>query len=361
MGIEELGKAKILLIDEDEKRLADLEGKLREAGVSQTVAIRQSGQATEAFMDVQPDLVMIGLSRSLPDGAALVNQFRSSDRAGARIVPVILITSETGAAASQAMRVGSDDFIEMGVETPELIENIRSIVAGHRLYRKVNLERSHLEDTVRLRTAELHSARRQVLDRLAIAAEYRDDQTGEHTRRVGQLSERIARALGKNDSYSEAIAAAALLHDVGKIGIPDRILLKPGPLDPDEWEIMKTHPTIGASILSDCDEPVMQMACEIALTHHERWDGRGYPTGLRGLEIPLAGRIVSVADSYDAMTSERPYKAAKSHEWAMAELEAMAGKQFDPALVQAFAASWEAGPILSDRCVVEVEQLELAL
>jgi len=199
--------------------------------------------------------------------------------------------------------------------------------------------------------AELQAARREVLDRLALAAEYRDDQTGGHTKRVGFLSAQIALALGRDEMFAESIQVAALLHDVGKIGIPDRILLKAGRLDAEEWSVMKGHTTIGGRILEGCNEPVMQMAYDIAMTHHERWDGSGYPYGLAGPDIPLVGRIVAVADSYDAMTSARPYKRAQSHEWALAEILAMSGKQFDPLIVSAFLRSQRSGQYT--RCVVE--------
>jgi HD-GYP domain-containing protein (c-di-GMP phosphodiesterase class II) len=193
-----------------------------------------------------------------------------------------------------------------------------------------------LEEKVLERTRELEEARIEVVMRLAVAAEYRDDHTGQHTFRVGHTSALIARALGVADDEVETLRMAARLHDIGKIGIPDLIMLKPAKLSFDEFERIKTHTTIGAQILSGGKTPLLKMAETIALTHHERWDGLGYPRGLAGENISLLGRIVSVADVYDALTSERPYKQAWSAQQARAEIEAKAGTQFDPNVVAVF-------------------------
>jgi putative nucleotidyltransferase with HDIG domain len=193
-----------------------------------------------------------------------------------------------------------------------------------------------LEEKVLERTQELEEARVEVVMRLAVAAEYRDDHTGQHTFRVGRTSALIARALGVPDDQVETLRMAARLHDIGKIGIPDLIMLKPAKLSWDEFERIKTHTTIGAQILSGGKTPLLRMAETIALTHHERWDGTGYPHGLSDEGIPLIGRIVSVADVFDALTSERPYKQPWSTADARAEIEAKSGTQFDPDVVAVF-------------------------
>ena len=203
-----------------------------------------------------------------------------------------------------------------------------------------------LEEKVLERTRELEEARIEVVMRLAVAAEYRDDHTGQHTTRVGCTSALIARALGVPDDQVETLRMAARLHDIGKIGIPDLIMLKPAKLSSEEFERIKTHTTIGAKILSGGKTPLLQMAETIALTHHERWDGQGYPHGLSGEHIPLLGRIVSVADVFDALTSERPYKHAWSATEAQAEIEAKSGTQFDPQVVAAFKQLLNQGLIL---------------
>jgi PAS domain S-box-containing protein/putative nucleotidyltransferase with HDIG domain len=193
-----------------------------------------------------------------------------------------------------------------------------------------------LEAKVRERTQDLERAQLETLQRLAIAAEYRDDDTGLHTKRVGRTAERIAKALGLAPEQVDLIRRAAPLHDIGKIGISDSILLKPGQLTDDEFATMKRHALIGAEILSNSTSPWLQMAEEIALTHHERWNGRGYPRNLSGEDIPLVGRIVAVADVFDALTHERPYKKAWPINEAKAEIEQQSGNQFDPTVVAAF-------------------------
>ncbi|WP_051304111.1 tetratricopeptide repeat protein [Calidithermus chliarophilus] len=195
--------------------------------------------------------------------------------------------------------------------------------------------REEAEAKVRERTRELEEAHLEVVNRLALAAEYRDDATGEHTRRVGRLSALIARTLGWPDPDVALLQSAARLHDVGKIGIPDAILLKPGRLSPPEFALMRQHTHIGSQILSGGNSKLLQMAQEIALAHHERWDGTGYPLGLAGEQIPLSARIVAVADVLDALLNERPYKPAWPLERAVEELERQGGRQFDPAVVRA--------------------------
>ena len=183
---------------------------------------------------------------------------------------------------------------------------------------------------------ELRAARLEDLKRLALVGEYRDDDTNQHTERVAHTAELLAGKLGLDLELTATIRSAAALHDVGKIGIPDRILLKPGKLTAGEFELIKTHTEIGARILGESDFPTLQMASEIALAHHEHWDGRGYPSNLRGRTIPITGRIVAVADAFDAMTHARPYKSAFSVRHAVAEIKRCSGSQFDPQIVDAF-------------------------
>lgn len=193
-----------------------------------------------------------------------------------------------------------------------------------------------LDRTVKERTKELEESRREVLQRLAITAEFRDDNTHEHTERVGRTAARIAKRMGLSENDVKLIRQAAPLHDIGKVGIPDRVLLKAGPLTPEEHEAMKSHVEIGARILANSRFPVLHVARTIALSHHERWDGTGYPFGMAGEEIPLAGRIAAVADVFDALTHVRSYKDAWSVSRAVEEIEGSAGTHFDPAVVKAF-------------------------
>jgi hypothetical protein len=197
-----------------------------------------------------------------------------------------------------------------------------------------------LEHRVLERTEKLRETQLELVHRLAQAAESRDGDTGAHIERMSVLCERLARQIGWTVADAELLRHAGALHDIGKIGIPDRVLLKPGKLDADEWEVMKTHAELGASMLADSPTKLLQLAEVIARTHHERWDGAGYPAGLAGEDIPLVGRICTICDVFDALTSARPYKEAWPVEDALAEIAAQRGRQFDPVLVDAFLALW---------------------
>lgn len=221
-------------------------------------------------------------------------------------------------------------------EVQGLIGAVVDVTASKTMERELQAKNAELEAHVQTRTKELEEARLEMLERLARAAEHRDEDTGEHVHRVARTSMGVAAELGLSQVEIELIGRASPLHDVGKIGVPDGILLKPGKLTAEEFEIVKTHTIIGASILEHGRSPLIQAAQEIALTHHERWDGSGYPQQLAGESIPLWGRIVAVADVFDALTSERPYKRAWTQEAALEEIHAQAGRQFDPEVVAAF-------------------------
>jgi len=204
------------------------------------------------------------------------------------------------------------------------------------LRRRVTTHNEQLEQAVRERTEELRETQLEVVRRLAQAAESRDGDTGQHIERMSRLCERVALAAGMGAQDAELLRHASALHDIGKIGIPDRVLLKPGTLDAEEWEIMKAHAELGASMLADSRTDLLQLAEVVARTHHERWDGTGYPAGLAGEDIPLVGRICTIADVYDALTSARPYKEAWPVGEALAEIQRQSGRQFDPVMVDAF-------------------------
>ncbi len=241
-----------------------------------------------------------------------------------------------------SMRTGTPQSgVVMGVEDPGgtinwISINSRALVqAGETTpYAAVTsfTEITELRETL----AELHTARLDDLKRLALVGEYRDDDTNRHTERVARTASLLARALGLDHETTETIERAAPLHDVGKIGIPDSILLKPDKLTPEEFEVIKTHSVIGGRILSESHSPILRVATEIAFTHHEHWDGTGYPAGLQGEEIPITGRIIALADAFDAMTHARPYKSAFPVEHALAEIARCRGTQFDPSVVDAF-------------------------
>jgi putative two-component system response regulator len=212
---------------------------------------------------------------------------------------------------------------------------VRNLVETRFLHQTVLEQNRELEARVQSRTRELEEAYTDTVERLARAAGYRDDATGRQTRRLGETAALLALALGMPEDQVQLIRQAAPLHDIGKIGIPDKILLKPTRLTPDEYDTMRTHTTIGVSLLSGSRSPLMQLAEEIALYHHERWDGTGYMS-LQGEDIPVSARIVAVADAFESITSSRPFRPAGSVEDALAEIEAESGKQFDPTVVAAF-------------------------
>jgi putative two-component system response regulator len=209
---------------------------------------------------------------------------------------------------------------------------------GHEAERRLADGAQLLEAKVAERMRQLEAGRVEALQRLALEAEYRDDASSQHTERVGATAAAIAAQLGLDAAEVQLVREAAPLHDIGKLAIPDAILLKPGKLSPQEYELMKTHAELGARALSGSSSLVLQMAAVIAVSHHERWDGRGYPEGLAGEAIPLAGRVAAVADVYDALTHDRPYKSLWPVEQAIAEIRRAAGSQFDPRVVEAFLA-----------------------
>jgi putative two-component system response regulator len=236
----------------------------------------------------------------------------------------------------RALRGGATDFLTKPFDHIEVRLRVGNLLQTRDMHRRLFKYSVQLEDLVHERTAQLEVAHLEILERLALAAEFRDDATGQHTQRVGRLSMLVARGLGMPDEFVELIECAAPLHDVGKIGIPDSILLKPDRLDEQEWELMKTHTTIGARLLAGSDDPLLHLAEEIARGHHERWDGRGYPYGHAGETIRIESRIVAVTDVFDALTHQRPYKPAWTVEAALREIQDQRGSQFAPDVVDAF-------------------------
>jgi putative two-component system response regulator len=249
---------------------------------------------------------------------------------------LVLTADITPKSKREALLLGANDFVTKPLDSVEVLLRIRNLLQSRFLNLEVQEQNKLLEEKVRARTYELELAQIAILECLAKASEYRDDDTGEHTRRVGEISASIASVMGYSEEEVRMIASAASLHDIGKIGIPDEILLKPSSLTTEEYDFMKSHTTIGEQIISKTHFPILKLAQTIALTHHERWDGEGYPHGLIGDEIPLEGQIVSIADVYDALTHKRPYKPSWSSERAVLEIERQSGKQFNPKIVNAF-------------------------
>ena len=334
-------KPKILVVDDEERNLRLIEALLIPLGYAVILA-RDGGEALEGVREIPPDVILLDAMMPRLDGFEVARRLKGDNET--RIIPIVMVTAlnEVGDRV-KALEAGADDFLTKPVEKTELRARVRSLlkVKAYHDYQK-NYQRE-LEDEVARQTEELRLAFEKLRDasldtihRLCRASEYQDDDTGAHILRMSHYAAAVARKMGQNQNYVEAIRYAAPMHDVGKIGVPDHILLKPGRLDRNEWEIMKAHPTIGSNILADADSEFIRFAQVITLTHHEKWDGSGYPKGLKGEDIPLVGRIVAIADVFDALTSKRPYKAAYSVEKAYEIIKTGRGSHFDPAVVDAF-------------------------
>jgi putative two-component system response regulator len=270
------------------------------------------------------------------DGFELMELLATTTGERRSIAFLVLTADATEETKRRALSMGARDFLIKPLDRVELLLRVRNLLQVEELQDRLFEHNANLEDEVAERTRDLEQARLEILKRLALAAEFRDDDTQEHAWRIGRTSALLAIGLGLPDREVELIGHAAPLHDIGKVGIPDPILLKPGKLTAGEYETIKTHATIGAEILSGSRSPLLVMAEQIALTHHERWDGHGYPRGIHGEQIPLPGRIVAVADVFDALTHERPYKRAWPVREALAEVLREARSHFDPEVVQAF-------------------------
>jgi putative two-component system response regulator len=325
--------ARILIVDDVEANVRLLERILRQAGYEQLETVIDPRRVLSRYAEWHPDLLLLDLMMPHVDGFAVMDALRPLVPPG-QPFPILVLTSDaTPEAKRRALASGASDFVMKPFDVVEVLLRIKNLLENRELHAKLQRQNGILEDKVRERTRDLEHAHLETLERLALAAEYRDDLTDQHARRVGQLAARLASALGLSPQVCDLIHRAALLHDVGKIGIPDRVLLKRAPLTAEEWEIVKAHTTIGAKILSDGATPLIQMAEAIAHTHHEQWDGKGYPRGLAGDAIPIAGRIVAVADAFDAITNARPYRAALDITAAIEEIRRHSGTAFDPAIV----------------------------
>jgi putative two-component system response regulator len=326
--------ARILIVDDEPINVDLLRRLLERAGFSRLESTNDSRQAVDLYVKFRPDLILLDLHMPHRDGLEVMDELNQI--AEASYLPILMLTGDdTPEAKREALSRGAKDFLNKPFHSDEVLLRIGTLLETRFLYLQIQSQNQILEAKVRDRTRELEAAQIEIIERLARAAEFRDDNTGQHTERVGQMAALIARQIGLSDTQVSLIRRAAPLHDVGKIGIPDSILLKLGKLSTEEFELVKTHTSIGARILSGSRFTILRLAEEIALNHHERWDGHGY-NSIAGSDIPLAGRIVAVADVFDALTQKRPYKAAWPVSEAIAEIDRQRRRQFDPALVDAF-------------------------
>jgi cyclic di-GMP phosphodiesterase len=337
-----LQTARILIVDDRRDNVALLEEILESDGYSNVLGITDSRDVMDIYQSFEPDIVLLDLNMPHLDGYQVMEQLKLVETGD--YVPVLVLTaSQDEQTKLKALNSGARDFLSKPFNQAEVLSRIRNLVEVRLLHRKVKSQNDllenqnkNLEQKVKERTEELHSTRLEIIHRLGLAAEYRDNETGFHIIRMSRMSQILALAYGMSQEEADIILHASPMHDVGKIGIPDRILLKAGKLNPEEWEIMKIHTSLGFKMLDNHPSRLLMKAKEIAITHHENWDGTGYPLGLKGEQIPLSGRICSIADVFDALTSDRPYKIAWSIDDSLNRIKEEKGKKLDPDLVDVF-------------------------
>ena len=352
-----LETAKIAVVDDEEMNIEVVQGYLEQEGYRNFFRTTDATQALQLIKRVNPDVVLLDIMMPHVSGLEILASMRVDENLC--LIPVIVLTASTDAKTKlQALKLGPSDFLAKPVDASELLLRLRNVLVV-KTYQDHLADYSHeLERKVRQRTKEVVESRQRIIHCLARAAEFRDDDTGHHVIRVGQYAGIIARELGFDEQRAELLEYAAQLHDIGKMGIPDSVLLKGGKLDPREFELIKRHCSFGNSIIAplsgvefqeyrkhteigalllDVDGyPIMELAAIIAQTHHEKWDGSGYPLSLVGEDIPIEGRITAVADVFDALSSKRPYKPAFSREKSFQILEEGRGTHFDPQVLDAF-------------------------
>lgn len=321
---ERLKEARVAIVEDG---ATDIEAMSRSLSPAVCVAVgdtRDRPSIVPLLRDFRPDVVLVDLRLPATHAGGVMDAIRRATPED-EYLPVLSLARPLGLS--------------------ELRARVHDLLRARDRYRALRRWSADLESRVHTRTLEVAGERLRALHQLAQAAEAREDVTGQHTKRVGQSAGRIAAALGWAAADVQRIRLAASLHDIGKVAVPDGILLGDGPLSTAEFEIMKTHCRVGAELLAGSTDPLIRMAADIALTHHERWDGLGYPDGLAGAEIPLAGRIVAVADTYDALLHPRPYKRGWRPEDALAAILSGSGTRFDPEVVAAFTSTLDAGAV----------------
>jgi len=343
---EKLLAAKILIIDDNILNVQILKKILSNAGFINITATTDSTQAIPLYKATNPDLVLLDLNMPKVDGFDIMIQlstFNSND-----YLPILVLTAEEESVRFKALQTGAKDFLHKPYDHLDVVLRSRNIIEVRLLYSQIKNHNASLEQQVADRVKELKDTRLDVIRRLAVAAELRDAGTPGHIYRMSHYCQQLALAVGFPKDQAELVLATSPLHDIGKIAIPDAILLKPAALEPHEFEIIKTHTTLGAKMLSGNDSVFLAMAETIALNHHEKWDGAGYPNRLKGEDIPLVARICAIADVFDALTSARPYKKAWTIDQAMHEIKRLEGTHFEPRLVEAFSDAIKDLKVVSD-------------
>jgi len=336
--IDGIASMKVLVVDDNAANVALMEQLLHEAGYLSVLSTQEPEGVAEICRAWQPDLVLLDLHMPRVDGFEVMDQIQELMDEPQNLPVVVLTADATPEARRRALAMGARDFVTKPIDGRELLLRTGNVLQTRQLQLELQLQNASLEASVRQRTLDLEAARLESLTVLAAVGEFHDDDTYRHTQRVGALAASLGRALDMSETACADVRSAAPLHDLGKVGVPREILRKPGPLSDAEREIMMRHPVIGAQILASASSPLLRLAGLIARSHHERWDGSGYPDGLSGGQIPLAGRITAVADVFDALTHDRPYKSAWEIAAAIELIAEESGRHFDPEVASAFAA-----------------------
>jgi len=337
LNLADILNASILIVDDKEADVMLLERMLRGAGYGRIASTTDPGEVCALYRRYRHDLVLLDLLMPGMDGFRVMEELKEIESDG--YLPVLVITAKPEYEL-RALQAGAKDFISKPFEMVEVLARVRNLLEVRLLHKTLREHNDALEQRVRARTAELKESYIETIFAITRAAEYKDEDTGAHVQRISYYSRELAGLLGMDAEFVDNIFFASPMHDIGKIGIPDHILLKPGSFTPDEWEIMKGHTLIGASILGNSKSPYLEMGAEIALNHHERWDGGGYPNGKRGEAVPLSARIMNICDIYDALRSKRPYKSAFDHPKSVDIIARgdgrIAPEHFDPVILAAF-------------------------
>lgn len=329
---------RVLIVEDNRTNLLLMEMLVRQIGGCTSITYSDPRKVVAELETLDYDIAIVDYQMPHINGIELIWQLRDVERLADK--PIVVVTADNDAAIRmQAIEAGAIEFLNKPIEPVEFrirLQNLAKLcdvqksLAGHAEWLRHEVDRA---------TQELRRREEEIINRLALASGYKDGDTAAHTMRMARYSELLALELGLSSEYCRDIRLAAPMHDIGKVGVPDHVLLKRGALDADERSRMQEHANIGAAILAGSECDLLRLGAEIAVSHHERWDGAGYPRGLAGEAIPLAGRIASIADVFDALTTARPYKEAWPTEKAFAYLQEQAGKQFDPACVEAFVAA----------------------